>query len=236
MSLSTSNFDFPKLNGVLPTLISALATLVLLASLVIGFNLYMDPFDADRSSVRAERDRFAGFRHYNTAQWAAFDLAQIDPLVFEQADIILLGDSRVRALSGGPESDRVHLIDGMTVLDLAFGGASIQESLSVSYLNLSKCLNEFEPMEKELGKRNRYRRSIVALKPDEAESSFNTYVVPFINEVKINDGKPVLFFPKYSPRLQNFWENNMSDRKNRYFSKMAESAPIYLPSRDDVSQ
>ena len=85
-------------------------------------------------------------------------------------------------------------------------------------------------MEKELGKRNRYRRSIVALKPDEAESSFNTYVVPFINEVKINDGKPVLFFPKYSPRLQNFWENNMSDRKNRYFSKMAESAPIYLPS------
>ncbi|MCI4644176.1 MAG: hypothetical protein MRY64_05285 [Hyphomonadaceae bacterium] len=310
MSSSTSSFEVPAFKGRLSSIFVAILIGLMAAAGVIGFNLYMDPLDSAYSPLRAERDRFADFRHNNTAMWAAFDMAGIPDEVFREADIILIGDSRTRSLSGGPEGKRVHRVDGKLVLDLAFGGASIRESLSVyefygdrfkpghiavlavpydrmrrgdgegtrftdaarevkwpilHFLNINTlrysieglsmrertraeptnlpevdtttpenvvCERNLKIMDPELEIRNRHRRSILDLPPERAERNFKRDVLPTVTAVKENGGQPVFFFPLYSPRLEDFWQVNLVDRRTAYEELLTQHAPLVRPPGD----
>lgn len=131
MSSSISSSDLPRFGSLALTVSGALVSFLLVASTIIGINAWVDPFDSGLSPVRKEVNRTASFRAKNVAQWAAFDIAELPEEAFSSAEIVLIGDSRMRLLSGGAYSARSYELDGKPLLDLSFGGASIQESIDV---------------------------------------------------------------------------------------------------------
>ena len=96
---------------------------------------YIDPYDSEISPIRKRIDRGEEYRRKNTALWSAFDIERLPNAVFEEAEVVLIGDSRMRQISGGVYSERTYRFEGKNVLDFSFGGASLTEQIDVFYLN-----------------------------------------------------------------------------------------------------
>jgi hypothetical protein len=99
----------------------------------MAVSAYLDPFDFRLSPWRAQVDRRAYTAH-NLLLWTAAKLRHLSPETFARARYLIVGDSRCRQLSTSglaDESDRLIEIAGAPVLNLAFGGASIGDSVDM---------------------------------------------------------------------------------------------------------
>lgn len=107
--------------------------LAMLGAALMAVSAYLDPSDLRLSPWRAKVDRRAYIAH-DVLLWSAAKLRQLPPETFARVRYAIVGDSRCRQLStsgSADDSDRVVEIAGAPVLNLAFGGASIGDSVDM---------------------------------------------------------------------------------------------------------
>lgn len=111
-------------------------TLIFLAPLLF-FPLAVivtDPFDYLGYQPKMNLDRIHTVRRLNVADWALSEVSKIDKISKSRFTVVSIGDSRGRVLmSGGFEKGWKGRINGVNQkhYDLSFGGAQLDESLSL---------------------------------------------------------------------------------------------------------
>ncbi|MEZ5894173.1 MAG: hypothetical protein R3C58_13650 [Parvularculaceae bacterium] len=168
MTSSISSSDLPGFSAPKRVILLTLAFFMMTSGAVMAVNAWIDPFDSAISPVRKQIDRLDEFRTKNVAQWAAFDIHDLPAAAFENAQVVLVGDSRTRLLSGGYERSRAYVFEGKHVLDLSFGGAAINESLDVFRRHRKQLKSvemvvfgiSYDQLNDKYNKRDRYGRAL----------------------------------------------------------------------------
>lgn len=118
------------INLFLYNIIKFIAPLLLLPLIVI----ITDPFDYLEYKQKINLDRIHTVRRINVADWALSEVSKINPEAKSRIKTVSIGDSRGRVLmSGGFEKGWEGRIYGPKnqCYDLSFGGAQLDESLSI---------------------------------------------------------------------------------------------------------
>tara|TARA_R110002072_G_scaffold272420_1_gene432630 strand:- start:1366 stop:2493 length:1128 start_codon:yes stop_codon:yes gene_type:complete len=132
-SISSSSHRAPRLNY-FREFLAALLVLVIFALPLIASNAYMDPFRVSSYGPKAELNRIKLFRSQNTALWrvAANDSLLRHLPESHNAELLILGDSRARLLTGKWTNDSSSFViddKGRQIFNLAYGGANLAESI-----------------------------------------------------------------------------------------------------------
>lgn len=142
-STSSSSHRLPKINY---RSLSAWVVGVLVVSLLAlgGFNAITDPYQVNRFAPALEIDRLSAYRRENTAVWASGEIGSILRSNEEKIDVLIVGDSRARSLTGEWQDGANRLVrtdDGTVILNAAFGGASLVETVDMA----NAVLDRIEP-------------------------------------------------------------------------------------------
>ena len=135
LSTSSSSHRAPLLNYPVQLIAAAVAFLILALPLC-AVNYYVDPFNVGDGGLRADIDRQELYRRSNTALWAVASIDRALEKIPEAktANIVVIGDSRSRALTGEWTDDASRYVEdghGNRVFNLAYGGATVEDAVDV---------------------------------------------------------------------------------------------------------
>lgn len=205
---SNSKTRCPDINTCREFFISLLVFLGL-GSILVGINTYVDPFDFQISPIRLDVDRRTVFRRKNTALWAAGEIQRIPRDVIRSTNVVVIGDSRGRQLTGPKQRVKVLEDLSQTVANVSFGGAHQGEMIHM----FKGFESNFETVD----------TAIIVVSFDRLSQSSDIERI----DNAVRSAKFPLYYLLNFRTVSSYWEEIVVNAYSNYEQKGSKKAPDY---------